>query len=475
MTASFAAVPGAVVDDGVPAAPRQSARRAARARRRHGRRARSATARCSPCRARTACRGWTRSPRRRSPASRPGESTELLVLDPQGRVEHAPAVLDDGETTWLIVDREDAEGAARVAAPDALPAAGRPAGRARRVRRGRGHRRPGASAGAAARRWSGPTRGRRSLRAAGATPSSTPHPGAGPRLGRGHRLARGGARSPPMPRPAAVALAGADAADALRIAAWRPRWCRGRRAHDPARARLAAHRRAPEQGLLPRAGDGREGAQPRPPAAPARGAAARRQRQRSARAAAPRCARATTSSASSPRSPCTSRRGRSRSRVVRRSTPVDADARRSTPTTARSPPRRRSSCRRRRARRRASRGCRGSAVARAPHRPPGPIGDRAGDQPAGATASHGTVTSPSRQRERSRTGQPAASIDRKRRLPAVHRAERRDAAARSHSASSAGRKRVHALARDVAVDERLRQSLGGDRRAARAPPAAATS
>ncbi|KAA9131128.1 CAF17-like 4Fe-4S cluster assembly/insertion protein YgfZ [Microbacterium caowuchunii] len=39
----------------------------------------------------------------------PGRSTELLVLDPQGRVEHAAAVLDDGETTWLIVDRDDAD------------------------------------------------------------------------------------------------------------------------------------------------------------------------------------------------------------------------------------------------------------------------------------------------------------------------------------------------------------------------------
>ncbi len=39
----------------------------------------------------------------------PGVSTELLVLDPQGRVEHAASVLDDGETTWLIVDRADAE------------------------------------------------------------------------------------------------------------------------------------------------------------------------------------------------------------------------------------------------------------------------------------------------------------------------------------------------------------------------------
>ena len=40
----------------------------------------------------------------------PGESTELLVLDPQGRIEHAASVLDDGETTWVIVDRADAEG-----------------------------------------------------------------------------------------------------------------------------------------------------------------------------------------------------------------------------------------------------------------------------------------------------------------------------------------------------------------------------
>lgn len=38
----------------------------------------------------------------------PGESTELLVLDPQGRVEHAAAVVDDGEATWLLVDRSGA-------------------------------------------------------------------------------------------------------------------------------------------------------------------------------------------------------------------------------------------------------------------------------------------------------------------------------------------------------------------------------
>jgi len=40
----------------------------------------------------------------------PGVGTELLILDPQGHVEHAASVLDDGETTWLIADRADADG-----------------------------------------------------------------------------------------------------------------------------------------------------------------------------------------------------------------------------------------------------------------------------------------------------------------------------------------------------------------------------
>lgn len=38
----------------------------------------------------------------------PGVSTETLLLDPSGRVEHAAGVLDDGETTWLFVDAESA-------------------------------------------------------------------------------------------------------------------------------------------------------------------------------------------------------------------------------------------------------------------------------------------------------------------------------------------------------------------------------
>lgn len=39
----------------------------------------------------------------------PGQSTEMLVLDPNGRIEHAAAVLDDGETTWLITETGGAD------------------------------------------------------------------------------------------------------------------------------------------------------------------------------------------------------------------------------------------------------------------------------------------------------------------------------------------------------------------------------
>ena len=38
----------------------------------------------------------------------PGESAETLILDPNGRIEHAMRVVDDGETAWLIVDDGDA-------------------------------------------------------------------------------------------------------------------------------------------------------------------------------------------------------------------------------------------------------------------------------------------------------------------------------------------------------------------------------
>jgi folate-binding protein YgfZ len=40
----------------------------------------------------------------------PGESTETLQLDVNGRLEYAMRVLDDGDTTWLLVDADEAEG-----------------------------------------------------------------------------------------------------------------------------------------------------------------------------------------------------------------------------------------------------------------------------------------------------------------------------------------------------------------------------
>ena len=39
----------------------------------------------------------------------PGESAEALLLDPQGRIEQVIKVIDDGETTWLLVDHSHTE------------------------------------------------------------------------------------------------------------------------------------------------------------------------------------------------------------------------------------------------------------------------------------------------------------------------------------------------------------------------------
>lgn len=39
---------------------------------------------------------------------RPGESAETLLLDPNGRIEHAIRIVDDGERAWLLVDEGSA-------------------------------------------------------------------------------------------------------------------------------------------------------------------------------------------------------------------------------------------------------------------------------------------------------------------------------------------------------------------------------
>ncbi|MFY9262324.1 MAG: folate-binding protein YgfZ [Actinomycetaceae bacterium] len=43
----------------------------------------------------------------------PGASTEMLVLDPNGRIEHAGGAIDDGQTTWIITDVGRGEGLAQ--------------------------------------------------------------------------------------------------------------------------------------------------------------------------------------------------------------------------------------------------------------------------------------------------------------------------------------------------------------------------
>ncbi len=39
----------------------------------------------------------------------PGECTEALLLDPQGHIEQLIKIIDDGETTWLMVNQENTE------------------------------------------------------------------------------------------------------------------------------------------------------------------------------------------------------------------------------------------------------------------------------------------------------------------------------------------------------------------------------
>ncbi|XCB29393.1 hypothetical protein RQN30_09190 [Arcanobacterium hippocoleae] len=42
-----------------------------------------------------------------------GISAEMLVLSPNGQIEHAAAVIDDGERTWMILDQGKADGFAQ--------------------------------------------------------------------------------------------------------------------------------------------------------------------------------------------------------------------------------------------------------------------------------------------------------------------------------------------------------------------------
>ncbi|QIG39991.1 folate-binding protein YgfZ [Microbacterium sp. 4R-513] len=157
----------------------------------------------------------------------PGEGTELLILDPQGHIEHAASVVDDGETTWLITDAADAEGLLawlmrmrfrlRVAPRDASEEFAVIGGTRAAVE----------ALGVAAPNevplvWRDPWPG---VATGGwAYAVVDPHPGTGrdwaeaivPRAEE-DRIADAASRGE-------LAVAGLIAADALRVAAWRPRW-----------------------------------------------------------------------------------------------------------------------------------------------------------------------------------------------------------------------------------------------------------
>ncbi len=149
------------------------------------------------------------------------ESTELLVLDPHGHIEHAAAVFDDGASTWLITDSADAEPLAtwlkrmrfrkqvEIAVRDDVALWGAFSG----------GEAVAAAATAALRPngvplvWADPWHG---VQAGGwQYAHTTAHPGA---EWTWH------VAIVPADVEASAPLAGALAAEALRIAAWRPRW-----------------------------------------------------------------------------------------------------------------------------------------------------------------------------------------------------------------------------------------------------------
>ena len=204
----------------------------------------------------------------------PGVSTETLLLDQRGRVEYAAHVVDDGVTIWLLLEREEAprltawlnamKFALRVEVADRsdeFATIGTMGSRGC----GSPHR--------TAPRSSGTIPGRPCRPAATSTPSAT-------RTRQGHGGGASGwcrgMTSPHSPGKSHPARAGRRAAG-LRGAANRRVAAavrhRGGREDDPARTRLAALRRPPAQGLLPRTGNRREGAQPGASAATPRAAA----------------------------------------------------------------------------------------------------------------------------------------------------------------------------------------------------------
>ncbi|SFR44465.1 hypothetical protein SAMN04488591_1471 [Microbacterium azadirachtae] len=157
---------------------------------------------------------------------RAGDSTELLVLDPQGRVEHVAAVFDDGASTWLIADAADAEPLAAwlkrmvfradvtVAVRLELAVAGFFAGGAAEQRAERAAHAPRGVPVV----WTDPWP---AVQPGGHQYHEGEHPGTGYHW---RTVVLDADTAAALAADASVVWAGALAAEALRIAAWRPRW-----------------------------------------------------------------------------------------------------------------------------------------------------------------------------------------------------------------------------------------------------------
>ncbi|ROQ54785.1 hypothetical protein EDF36_3252 [Rathayibacter sp. PhB152] len=157
----------------------------------------------------------------------PGDSAETLLLDPSGRIEHLIRVVDDGETAWLLLDRDETPGLAawldRMRFMLRVEIADRTAEFATLATLGDG---PATAlalelAGESGISWLDPWA---QVQPGGwqyATASVHPAAGWTARETLVPRAALDGLEA--RARAAGVALAGSDALEALRIAAWRPR------------------------------------------------------------------------------------------------------------------------------------------------------------------------------------------------------------------------------------------------------------
>ena len=152
----------------------------------------------------------------------PGGSGETLFLDPQGRIEHAAGLIDDGETTWLLVEPETVEPLGtwlnrmkfmlRVEITDRTPEYARIGYFSEQTPTGL----PVASASGVPLVWSDPWS---EVVAGGHQYANGEHPGAS-WLWREALVARDALAAVSVSHRAAGSLA----AEALRVAAWRPRF-----------------------------------------------------------------------------------------------------------------------------------------------------------------------------------------------------------------------------------------------------------